>query len=65
MNTYSGNGGIAVLILNLGTRWKWVISIHAPAAWPPEKNPRFGLDALEMSEIPCPYRDSNPGASSP
>jgi len=26
MKTYFGNGGIATLILNLGTRWSWVIS---------------------------------------
>jgi hypothetical protein len=26
MKAYLGSGGIAPLILNLGTRWKWVVS---------------------------------------
>jgi len=26
MKTYSGSGGIAPRILDLGTRWRWVVS---------------------------------------
>jgi hypothetical protein len=30
-----GNGGIVPCILNLGIRWKWVVSFLAPSASPP------------------------------
>jgi len=32
MKTYWGSGGIAPLILNLGTRWRWEVSL---TPWPP------------------------------
>jgi len=35
MKTYWGNGGIAARILNLGTRWRWVVSFTTlpPSPW--------------------------------
>jgi len=27
MKAYKGNGGIAPIILNLSTRWRWVVSL--------------------------------------
>jgi hypothetical protein len=38
MTTYWGSGGIAPCILDLVTRWRWVVSPIAPAALPPGKH---------------------------
>jgi hypothetical protein len=37
MKAYWGSGGIAPRILDLGTRWKWSVSL--PAALQPRKEP--------------------------
>lgn len=36
---YNGSRGTVLLILDIVTRWRWVISVTAPAALPPGKNP--------------------------
>jgi hypothetical protein len=44
MKTYRGSEGIAPLILNFGTRWRWLVS---PMHWPlyrRGRNPRYSLD---------------------
>jgi hypothetical protein len=68
-------GGIALRILDLGTRWRWVVSFtpqplytkegvpgtHSIGGW---MGPRAGLDTVKR-KIPNPCRDSNPRSSSP
>jgi hypothetical protein len=34
MKTYGGIGSISPGIFHLSTRWRWVVSFHAPAALP-------------------------------
>jgi len=73
MKGYKGVRGIAPLIRNVGTRWRWVVNFRT-ATLTPRKNPGFyrrwglvicsaGLDVLEKRKISCPYGDSNPGWS--
>jgi hypothetical protein len=61
MRTYWGNGGIAPRILNLGTRWKWVVSFMPRPHYPRRKSPvihwiggwvgpRAGLGAVAKRE---------------
>jgi hypothetical protein len=62
-----------LLILNLGTRWGWVVSIMPwPQFTPGERTPgthwtrgwvgpRAGLDAEARGKILCLCRGSNPG----
>jgi hypothetical protein len=38
-----GSGGIAPLILNLGTRWRWVISFTSRLLYLHTKSPRYPL----------------------
>jgi len=57
MNTYWVNGRIAPLILDLGTRWRWVVSFTPRSLYPGEKRirgwvcSRSGLDAMERRKI--------------
>jgi hypothetical protein len=44
MKTYLGNGGIAPRILNLGTRWKWVVSFNPRPLYRQGKERRYPLD---------------------
>jgi hypothetical protein len=72
MNTYWGSGGIAPHILNLGTRWRWVVSFTPRPLYPLGRAPRYPLDrvwvylrpGLEtvVAKInhPSPCRESNP-----
>jgi hypothetical protein len=60
MKAYWRSGGIAPHILDLGTRWRWVVSFTPPATLPPGKakspwythwiggwvGPKAGLDAV-------------------
>jgi hypothetical protein len=54
--------------LDLGTRWRWVVSFKPRSLYPQGKNPRYPLDrrlggpleAVVKRKIPSPYRDSNP-----
>jgi hypothetical protein len=63
MKTYLGSGGIAPRILNLDTRWRWVVSI---VPWPlhPRREtlypldrrlggPRAGFDAMAKTKTPA------------
>jgi hypothetical protein len=70
MKTYWG-GGIATRILDLGTRWRWVVSFtHLPpypqgkSLWYPLDGrlvaPRAVLNAMVRKTIPSPRRESNP-----
>jgi hypothetical protein len=43
MRTYWGNGGIAPLI-DLGTRWKWVVGFTPRSHYPQGKRPLYPLD---------------------
>jgi hypothetical protein len=66
MKAYRGSTGIAPLILNLGTRWRWVVSftprplyhrdrIPAPSGWAPQPVWTFWREKISFS-----YHDSNP-----
>jgi len=43
MKVYRGNEGTASRILNIGTRCRWAVNFHAPAALPRER-PRYPLN---------------------
>jgi hypothetical protein len=71
LKTYWGSGGIAPRILDLGIRWKWVVSFTPRPLYPRSKSPRHPLD-LRLGgppsrsgrggeeKIPCSCRESNP-----
>jgi hypothetical protein len=44
MKTYWGSGGIAPRSLDLGTRWRWVISFTPQPLYPQGKSPWYPLD---------------------
>jgi hypothetical protein len=44
MKTYWGNGCIAPCILDLGTRWRWVVSFTPRPLYPKKKSPWYPLD---------------------
>jgi hypothetical protein len=44
MKAYRGNEGIAPRILDLGTRWRWVVSFTVRPLYPQGKNPWYPLD---------------------
>jgi hypothetical protein len=71
MKAHWGSGGIVPRILDLGTRWRWVISFTSRSLYPQGKTPgthwigswvgsTAGMDAVVRRKIPSPYRDSNP-----
>jgi hypothetical protein len=43
MNSYCGTGGIAPRILDIGTRWRWVVSF-TPRLYPPGKEPLVHIE---------------------
>jgi hypothetical protein len=43
MKVYWESGGTASLILNLGTRWRWVVSSTPPLLYAQEKSPWYLL----------------------
>jgi hypothetical protein len=66
LKTYWGSGGIAPCILDVGTRWKWVVSFtprplctHCIADW---VGLIAGIDAMTKRKIShhCPCRELNP-----
>jgi hypothetical protein len=76
MKTYWGSGGTAPCILDLCTRWSWVVSFTHRPLYPQGKSPgthwiggwmgpRAGLDTVAKRKIPCPRPDSHPRYSSP
>jgi hypothetical protein len=72
MKAYWVNGGIAPRILDLSTRWRWVVSFTPRQPYRQGKSPVYpldrwlggphwaGLDAVSKRKIPSPCRDSNP-----
>jgi hypothetical protein len=44
MKTYWGSVGTAPRILNLGTRWRWVVDFMPRPLHPRGKSPRYPLD---------------------
>jgi len=76
MKAYWGSGGTAPIIIDLGTRWRWVVSSTPRLLYPQGKSPlcplvrrlagpRAGWDAVMKRKIPRPCRFSNPRSSSP
>jgi hypothetical protein len=72
MRTYWGSGSIAPRILNLGTRWRWVVSLTHRPLYPEERTPgthwvggwvgpRTGQDAVVKKIILSPRQELNPG----
>jgi hypothetical protein len=43
MKAYWGSGGVASRILDLGTRWRWVVSFTTRLLYPQGKSPRYPL----------------------
>jgi hypothetical protein len=69
MEAYRGSGDIALLFLNLGTRWRWMVNFMLWQLYPYEKKPgahwkvglvelRASLDVFMKRKISYPYRDS-------
>jgi hypothetical protein len=44
MKAYWGSEGIALRILDLGTRWRWVFSFKTRPLYPQGKSPRYPMD---------------------
>jgi hypothetical protein len=44
MKAYWGSGGITPRILDLGTRWRWVVSFTPQLIYPQGKSPWYPLD---------------------
>jgi hypothetical protein len=70
MKTYWGSGGIAPRILDLGTRWRWVVSFTPRPLYSQWKSPRYPLgrrlggpsavlDVVVKRQIPSLHRESN------
>jgi hypothetical protein len=66
-----GSGGIAPRILDIGTRWRWVVSFRPRPLYPRERapgthwiggwvGPKAVLDTVMKRKIPSPRRESNP-----
>jgi hypothetical protein len=66
-----GSGGIAPRILDLGTKWRWLVSFTLRPLYPQGKSPWYPWDrrlgGLQSrsgrggeKKIPLPHRDSNP-----
>jgi hypothetical protein len=56
METYWGSGGISPRILDLGTRWRWIVSFTARPRYPQGKSPlpRTHWRKLQIQlEEPC------------
>jgi hypothetical protein len=58
MKKYLGSGGVAPRILELGTRWRWVVSFTPQPLYPQGKNPWYplyrrlgGLQSRSISKI--------------
>jgi hypothetical protein len=64
MKTYCGSGGVAPCILDLGTRWRSVISFTPRTLYPQGKSPwvvgsRAILDTVAKRKIPSPRRKAH------
>jgi hypothetical protein len=75
MQSYRRSRGLTPLILNLGTRCRWVVNFTLRPFYPWEGSIthwiaglvrlRASMDVLEKRKISCPYWDSNPAPSVP
>jgi hypothetical protein len=75
MKAYKGSGDMAPLILNLGTKWRWIVNFTLLPLYPRKEpqyvlntrpsGPQNRLEVLEKRNISCPTPDSNPGPPSP
>jgi hypothetical protein len=74
MEAYWRRGDITPRILDLGCRWRKVVSFVPLALYPQGKSPRWigawvasraNPDAVVKVKIPSPCQDSNYGSSSP
>jgi hypothetical protein len=76
VKSYCGSRGKASIILDLGARWRWVVSFTPRPLYPRERaagtrwtggrvGPRAGLNAVTKKKNPGPCRDSNPRSSKP
>jgi hypothetical protein len=76
MKAYLRSGGIDPRILDLCTRWSWVVSFTPRLLYSQVKSPsthwiggwvgpKAYLDTVVKGKIPSPCRDSNPWSSSP
>jgi hypothetical protein len=52
MKAYWGNGGIATRIIDLGIRWRSVVSFMTRPLYPQGKSPWFPLDR-RLGELKC------------
>jgi hypothetical protein len=64
MEAYWGSGCIAPRILDLNTRWRWVVSFMPRPLYLRDwigggMGPRAGLDTVVKRKIPSPCRDLN------
>jgi hypothetical protein len=70
MKTHWGSRGSAPLILDLGTRWKWVVNSRPGGFTPRERGhdthwirdwmgPRSGMNAVTKRNNSCPWWESN------
>jgi hypothetical protein len=73
MKAYRGNRGITPLILNLGAKFRWMVTPSRPGSFTPGKEPsyplcwpqsQFGWFGDEQN-LSCPCPDTNPGPYSP
>jgi hypothetical protein len=74
MKAYCGSGGIAPRILDLDTRWRWVVSFTPWPFYPQGEgthwigdclDPRAGLDVVVRKKVPSHCQHSNPRSFSP
>jgi hypothetical protein len=74
MKAYWGSGGIAPRILELDTRWRWVVSFTPRPLYPRKRapdtywigswvGPRAGLDAVVKRKVPSPWTPDHPARS--
>jgi hypothetical protein len=62
MKAYSGSEGIAPRILDLGARWRWVVSFTARPLYPQGKSPWYSLDrrlGVSQSRSECGGKEKN------
>jgi hypothetical protein len=68
------NGGIVARMLNIGNRWRWVVSYMPRLLYPRDKRPQYPLDrgwldprgeleAVEKRKASCLCSESNPDSS--
>jgi hypothetical protein len=70
MKAFWGSGDIASRILDLGTRWSWVVNFTSRLLYPQWKSPSYSLDRRPVwtrwwgEKFPAPNRNLKPWSSS-